>query len=84
MTGSRVRRPGFTGVVFANCSQKPLLWCVPRHYPLCFWACPRSSVRIEQRFPKPQVARSSRAGGAIHAELSLLAQTSKQEVDGSS
>ena len=35
-------------------------------------------------FPKPQVAASIPAGGAIHAELSLLAQTSKQEVDGSS
>ena len=28
-------------------------------------SCPRSSVWIEQRFPKPLVARSSRAGGMI-------------------
>ena len=27
--------------------------------------CPRSSVWIEQRFPKPLVARSSRAGGIL-------------------
>ena len=38
------------------------------NYELFFRTSPRSSVWIEQRFPKPLVARSSRAGGIKNSE----------------